>query len=86
MRAGLGPVNCGHQNSGPSDSMCVWELLGVGGRAGDGDSSGRKERWPSARGGGRGLRTALLFWPGAFLSIFMECKRSFCFILFFCKA
>ena len=29
--------------------MCVWELLGVGGRAGDGDSSGRKERWPSAR-------------------------------------
>ena len=70
--------------------------LGVGGDRGQLWERGEvalsvvPQAWPLSRGdhtvGGGDLRTVLLFWPGAFLSIFMECKRSFCFILFFCKA
>lgn len=78
--------------------MCVWELLGVGGR-GDGSSGAegggevalsivlqtRPRRPHVGPGWGAADRSAL--GPGAFLSIFMECKRSFCFIIFFfCKA
>lgn len=33
--------------------------------------------------GGGGAGDRLLFWPGAFLSIFMECKRSFLFYFVF---
>lgn len=37
-------------------------------------------------GTGAGPADHLLFWPGAFLSIFMECKRSFLFyFVFFVK-
>lgn len=79
--------------------MCVWGLLGVGGR-GTGDSYGGKRdvlstvlrragvplsQGDRGGGGGAGLATAAL-WPGAFLSIFMECKRSFLFyFVFFVK-
>lgn len=62
---------------------------------GTGDSSGSREapnhcpvHWPlsrgdhiGVRGGGGDLPTVLLFWPGAFLSIFMECKGVF--VLFY---
>lgn len=72
--------------------MCLGVAWGWGSR--DRARSGRKERRPGScadlplprRDHGAGGVTVLLFWPGALLSIFMECKRSFLFyFVFFVK-
>lgn len=78
-----------------SDPVCVWELLGVGaGGQGTAMEEGARSSALSCAGvplsqgdhGGGGAGDRLLFWPGAFLSIFMECKRSFLFyFVFFVK-
>lgn len=65
--------------------------LGVAWAGGGGQGpalGGRRGAQPSCAGlplslGGRGVGAGLLFWPGAFLSIFTECKRSFLFYFVF---
>lgn len=66
MRASLGPVNCGHQNSGPSDSMCVCQGSSLElGQEGPGGI-----KWTPDQGlpGNPGLGTSLGLTSGASLS------------------